>query len=534
MKKSDFIEIFDTTLRDGTQSETINLSIQDKLLITHRLDEFGVDYIEGGWPGSNPKDEEYFEKVKTLSLKNAKICAFGSTARHPDKIESDMNIQKLLSSETEVITIFGKSWRLHSEKSLKLNDEENEELIYKSVLHLKEQGRKIIFDAEHFFDGYEDNRDFAINMLKAAESAGAAILVLCDTNGGTLPARLIEILEDVKKEVSAPLGIHAHNDSENAVANTLLAVEAGAMHVQGTINGFGERCGNANLCSVIPNLILKMNKQTGQEKNLDKLTSLSHYVDEIMNQIPNRRAAFVGKSAFTHKGGIHVSSILKDSRMYEHIEPTLIGNRQHVIISDLSGKSNIHYKAKEFGIDLPEDKEFSKKFVRQIKNLEYEGFVFDGAEASFELLLLTDLKEYKPFFEVIYTKINVMLNEEGHKYAEAVLKVKVGDDVEHTAADGNGPVNALDKALRKALVRFYPEIKNVHLLDYKVRVLNERNGTGAKVRVLVESGDEEKTWSTVGVSHDIIEASLQALNDSLNFEILKVHKQPAVEEAVNY
>lgn len=532
MKKSDYIEVFDTTLRDGTQSATISLSIQDKLLITHKLDEFGIDYIEGGWPGSNPKDEEYFEKVKTLSLQNAKICAFGSTARELNKVESDVNIQKLLKSETEVISIFGKTWRLHSEKSLGLTDEENEELIYQSVLHLKEQGRKVIFDAEHFFDGYNDNPQFAMKMLKAAKSAGAAVLVLCDTNGGTLPARLVQIVENVKKEVNFPIGIHAHNDAESAVANSLLAVEAGAVHVQGTINGFGERCGNANLCSVIPNLILKMKKQTGQEKNLDKLTSLSHYVDEIMNQVPNARAAFVGKSAFTHKGGIHVSSILKDNMMYEHIEPDTIGNRQHVIISDLSGKSNIHYKAKEFGIDLPKDKEFSKKFVSQIKTLEYEGFVFDGAEASFELLLLAELNEYQPYFEVTYTKINVLMNEEGHKYAEAVLKVKVGDDIEHTAADGNGPVNALDKALRKALVRFYPEIKNVHLVDYKVRVLNERNGTAAKVRVLVESSDEEKTWSTVGVSHDIIEASLQALNDSLNYEILKMHK-PVVQHAVS-
>ena len=532
MKTSDYIEVFDTTLRDGTQSETISLSIQDKLLITYKLDEFGVDYIEGGWPGSNPKDEEYFEKVKTISLQNAKVCAFGSTARDPKKVESDVNIQKLLKSDTEVITIFGKTWRLHSEKSLSLNDEENEDLIYKSVLYLKEEGRRVIFDAEHFFDGYIDDPVFAIKMLKAAEKAGSEVLVLCDTNGGTLPSRLLQIINDVQKVVNSPIGIHAHNDTENAVANSLLAIEAGAVHVQGTINGFGERCGNANLCSVIPNLILKMNKHTGQEKNLDKLTSLSHYVDEVLNQVPYRRAAFVGKSAFTHKGGIHVSSILKDSRMYEHIQPGLIGNLQHVIISDLSGKSNIHYKAKEFGINLPEDKEFSKKFVNQIKTLEYEGFIFDGAEASFELLLLADLNEYQPFFEVTYTKINVLMNEDGHKYAEAVLKVKVGNDIEHTAADGNGPVNALDKALRKALVRFYPEVKNVHLLDYKVRVLSERNGTAAKVRVLVESGDDKTAWSTVGVSHDIIKASLQALNDSLNYKILKM-KKPVVVEAAN-
>ena len=533
MKTTDYIEIFDTTLRDGTQSESINLSIQDKLLITYKLDEFGIDYIEGGWPGSNPKDEEYFKKAKKISLQNAKICAFGSTARDPNKIDSDINIQKLLKSDTEVISIFGKTWRLHSEKSLGLSDEENEELIYKSVLYLKEHGRKIIFDAEHFFDGYIDDPVFAIKMLKAAESAGSAVLVLCDTNGGTIPDRLMQIVQEVKKEVTSPIGIHAHNDSESAVANSLIAVNSGAVHVQGTINGFGERCGNANLCSVIPSLILKMNKKTGQEKNLNKLTSLSHYVDEILNQVPNTRAAFVGKSAFTHKGGIHVSSILKDGKMYEHIEPEVIGNQQHVIISDLSGKSNIHYKAKEFGINLPEDKEFSKKFVNQIKTLEYEGFIFDGAEASFELLLMAELNEYRPYFEVTYTKINVLMNEEGHRYAEAVLKVKVGNDIEHTAADGNGPVNALDKALRKALVRFYPEIKNVHLLDYKVRVLSDRDGTAAKVRVLVESGDEEKSWSTVGVSHDIIEASLQALNDSLNYEILKMHK-PVTKEVVNY
>ena len=532
MKTQNYIEIFDTTLRDGTQSEAISLSIQDKLLITQKLDEFGIDYIEGGWPGSNPRDEEYFQKVKKLKLNHAQICAFGSTARQPKKVASDGNIQKLIKSETPVISIFGKTWRLHSEKSLGLTDDENEELIYNSVRHLKDQGRKLIFDAEHFFDGYFDDQEFAMKMIKAAEQAGADVVVLCDTNGGTLPADVFEIVNKVRQEIKAPIGIHAHNDSETAVANSLQAVKAGATHVQGTINGFGERCGNANLISILPNLILKMKLNTGQEDNLGKLTSLSHYVDEVMNQVPNNRAAYVGKSAFTHKGGIHVSSILKDNRMYEHIQPGSVGNRQHVIVSDLSGGSNIRYKAREFGVDLAEDKEFSKNFVNQIKALEYSGFQFDGAEASFELLLLSELGEYRPFFEVIYTKINVLFNDEGHKYAEAVLKVKVGDEVEHTAADGNGPVNALDKALRKALIRFYPEIKNVHLVDYKVRVLNERNGTAAKVRVLVESGDEEKTWSTVGVSHDIIEASLQALNDSLNYEILKMHK--TVKKAVHY
>jgi 2-isopropylmalate synthase len=525
MNQNPYIEIFDTTLRDGTQSETISLSIQDKLLITQKLDEFGIDYIEGGWPGSNPKDEEYFERAKKVSLSRAKLCAFGSTARDPRKVETDNNLQKLLKSETPAISIFGKTWRLHSQKSLGLSDEENEDLIFKSVRFLKEQGRIIVYDAEHFFDGYKDDHEFAIKMLKAAQAGGADIIVLCDTNGGSLPEEVYELTGIIKSNLTVPIGIHAHNDGEMAVANSLQAVLAGAVHVQGTINGFGERCGNANLCSVIPNLTLKMAKKTGPSENLKKLTSLSHYVDELMNQAPNNRAAFVGKSAFTHKGGIHVSSILKDSRMYEHIDPAFIGNRQHVIISDLSGGSNIRYKAQEFGIQLSDDKEFSKKFVGQIKSLEYEGFQFDGAEASFELLLLAELNEYEPYFEVTYTKINVLFDDAGHKYAEAVLKVKVGDEIEHTAADGNGPVNALDKALRKALIRFYPEVKHIHLIDYKVRVLNERNGTAAKVRVLVESGDGEKMWSTVGVSYDIIEASLQALNDSLNYKILKMHKK---------
>jgi 2-isopropylmalate synthase len=524
MNQNPYIEIFDTTLRDGTQSEAISLSIQDKLLITQKLDEFGIDYIEGGWPGSNPRDEEFFAKAKNLSLQRAKLCAFGSTARDPKKVETDNNLQKLLKSETSAISIFGKTWRLHSQKSLGLTDEENEDLIFKSVRFLKENGRIVVYDAEHFFDGYKDDAEFALKMLKAAQAGKADIIVLCDTNGGSLPEEVYEITTIIRKNLELPIGIHAHNDGEMAVANSLQAVLAGAVHVQGTINGFGERCGNANLCSVIPNLTLKMAKKTGPSENLKKLASLSYYVDELMNQTPNNRAAFVGKSAFTHKGGIHVSSILKDNRMYEHIDPSFVGNRQHVIISDLSGGSNIRYKAQEFGLELNGDKEFSKKFVGQIKSLEYEGFQFDGAEASFELLLRAELNEYVPYFEVTYTKINVLFSQEGHKYAEAVLKVKVGDEIEHTAADGNGPVNALDKALRKALVRFYPEIKNIHLLDYKVRVLSERNGTAAKVRVLVESGDGEKVWSTVGVSHDIIEASLQALNDSLNYKILKMQK----------
>lgn len=532
METKQYIEIFDTTLRDGTQGATVNISIQDKLFITEKLDEFGIDIIEGGWPGSNPRDEEYFQEVHKLSLKHAQICAFGSTARFPDKVKTDNNINKLLQSETPVISIFGKTWRFHSKVSLGLGDSENEDLIYKSVQFLKEKGRKIVFDAEHFFDGYKDDCDFAIKMLKAAEKAGADVIVLCDTNGGTTPHEVDKIFKEIKKDIGAPLGIHAHNDSEVGVANTLIAVEAGAVHVQGTINGVGERCGNANLCSILPNLALKMGKMDEEQVKLKKLTSLSHYIYEVMNMVPHRRDAFVGKSAFTHKGGIHVSSILKDNKMYEHISPEEVGNRQHVVISDLSGQSNIRYKARELGIELPEGKEFSSKFVKYIKSLEYEGFQFDGAEASFELLLLSELNQYEPFFHVTYAKSNVLFNEFAHKYAEAVLKVKVGDEIEHTAADGNGPVNALDKALRKALLRFYPEIKDIHLVDYKVRVLGDKSGTGAKVRVLVESGDGETTWSTVGVSHDIIEASLQALGDSINYKIYKRTKKQ--ELAINY
>lgn len=532
MATKKYIELFDTTLRDGTQGATVNISIQDKLFITEKLDEFGIDIIEGGWPGSNPRDEEYFKEVKKLKLQHAQVCAFGSTARFPDKVKTDNNINKLLQSETPVISIFGKTWRFHSQKSLGLDDSQNEALIFNSVKFLKDAGRKIVFDAEHFFDGYKDDNEFALKMIKAAEQGGADIIVLCDTNGGSIPHEIQQIFLDVRKKVKGPLGIHAHNDGDVAVANSLIAIEAGAVHVQGTINGVGERCGNANLCSIIPNLVLKLDLMDTQQIKLNQLTSLSHFVYEMMNMVPHNRDPFVGNSAFTHKGGIHVSSILKDSRMYEHISPKEVGNRQHVVISDLSGQSNIRYKARELGIELPEGREFSQKFVKYIKSLEYEGFQFDGAEASFELLLLSELNKFEPFFRVTYAKSNVLFNEYAHKYAEAVLKVKVGDEIEHTAADGNGPVNALDKALRKALRRFYPEIVDIHLVDYKVRVLGDKNGTGAKVRVLVESSDGEATWSTVGVSHDIIEASLQALSDSINYKIYKnTQKQ---ELAVNY
>ncbi len=516
MKK---IELFDTTLRDGTQGEGVNISIHDKLEITKRLDNFGINIIEGGWPGSNPKDEEYFDKVRNLKLKNSTICAFGSTARYPDKIESDNNLQKLISSEAPIITIFGKTWRFHSEKTLGLTDEQNEELIYKSVKYLVDKGRRVVFDAEHFFDGYKDDAQFATNMCIAAVKGGADTIVLCDTNGGSLPHEVYDITEDIIKNVEAVIGIHAHNDGGMAAANSIAAIQAGATHMQGTVNGVGERCGNADLCSVIPNLILKMNLETETKLDLTSLTSLSNFVYEMMNVSPNTRAPFVGKSAFAHKGGIHVSSVLKDSRMYEHLEPTAVGNIQRVIVSDLSGQSNIRYKAAKLGIELPDDKEFNKRFVQFLKDLEYKGFQFDGAEASFEMLLRNELNELETFFNITYAKVNVMFDDNGGEYSEAVLKVEVDGEVEHTAADGDGPVNALDKALHKALKRFYPALDDVHLIDYKVRVLGEGDGTAAKVRVLIESGDKNNTWSTVGVSENIIRASLQALTDSINYKL---------------
>ncbi len=530
--KNAVVELLDTTLRDGSQAEGVNFSVFDKLQITERLDAFGIDLIEGGWPGSNPKDREYFQQVKKLPLKHATVCAFGSTARRLDRVEQDTNLNLLLAAETPVITLFGKTWRLHSRESLGLSDVENARLIERSVRYLVRRGRRVIFDAEHFFDGFQEDPSFALNMLSAAVNGGADTLVLCDTNGGSLPTDIARITRAVCERFAVPIGIHAHNDGELAVANSLAAVEAGAVHVQGTINGFGERCGNANLVSIIPNLTLKMKRQFRYPIQLQGLTQLSNFVYEVANLVPNIRAAYVGKAAFTHKGGIHVSSVLKNPRMYEHIPPQTVGNQRHVLVSDLSGQSNIRYKAKELGIAVAEDRTFSQKFVQRIKALEYQGFQFDGAEASFELLLRAELQEFSPYFAITYAKVNVWLTEAPGEYSEAVLKVQVGQQEEHTASDGNGPVNALDNALRKALIRFYPEIAGVSLVDYKVRVLGERDGTAAKVRVLVETSDGERSWSTVGVSHNIIQASLQALSDALNYKIFYHRKGVAVASTV--
>ena len=521
------IEIFDTTLRDGTQGEGVTLSVKDKVRIAIRLDEFGMDFIEGGWPGSNPKDESFFKEIRKEKLHHSRICAFGSTARFPDKVLSDANLNLMLAAETSVVSIFGKAWKLHSELGLELDASENETLIYESIQYLKSEGRQVIFDAEHFFDGYKDDPEFALQMVKAAGKAEADTIVLCDTNGGSLPSEISDIVHVVKKKISAPLGVHAHNDSELAVSNTIAAVEAGVSHVQGTINGVGERCGNANLISIIPNMILKLGLKTVQKIDLTQLSSISHFVSEVMNFAPDQRAAYVGRSAFAHKGGIHVSAVLKNSTMYEHIEPEIVGAQRRVLVSDLSGQSNIRYKASELDVRLNGDKTLTKKVVNRIKALEHAGYQFDGAEASFELILQEELGAFQPFFDVLDSRINVNYGENGHKHADAMLKVIVDGEVEHTIADGVGPVNALNLALKKALVRFYPEIKDVKLVDYKVRVLEERAGTESKVRVLAESSDGKESWSTVGVSENIIEASWQALRDSFNYRLYIKKKKNA-------
>ncbi|NTU52198.1 MAG: citramalate synthase [Chlorobiaceae bacterium] len=532
------IELYDTTLRDGTQGEHINLSVQDKLLITERLDEFGVDYIEGGWPSSNPKDEEFFLKVKNLRLKHARMSAFGSTARSVSNIAGDPNLVGLVRSETPVITIFGKTWKAHSLKGLGISDEENAELIHSSVKFLVEQGREVFFDAEHFFDGWKDQAGFAEKMILSAVQAGACRVVLCDTNGGSLPHEVAEIVRRVKEIVTVPVGIHAHNDSDLAVANSIEAVRAGATQVQGTINGIGERCGNANLVSIIPNLMLKLDESFRTIRDLKQLTTMSKFVFEILNLPPDSKAPFVGKSAFAHKGGIHVSAVMKESSLYEHIDPTLVGNRQRVLVSELAGQSNMRYKARELGIDLPEKGDLFRNLVNHVKNLEHTGYQFDGAEASFELILRRELGQFTPFFEVIESKVVIQNGKEIQPVDQAVLKVLVGSEAELTVSNGDGPVNAIDKALRKALVPFYPEIRSIRLIDYKVRVLEEKRGTSAKVRVLIESSDGLTSWGTVGVSTNIIEASLEALKDSINYYLFNRQPQitlaaPKAESALN-
>ena len=519
------IEIYDTTLRDGTQAEDVAFSVEDKLRITEKLDELGVYYIEGGWPGSSPRDAEYFDQVKKLKLKNSVIVAFGSTHKPKNKVSEDLNIKSLLECGTSAVTIFGKSWDFHVKESLRIPLGENLELISNSTAYLKRKTDKVFFDAEHFFDGYKYNPEYALDCLAAAEDAGADCIVLCDTNGGTLPNDIEKITADVVKKLKVRVGIHAHNDSECAVANSLIAVRLGASQVHGTINGLGERCGNTNLCSLIPDLQLKLGYRCISDLQMKKLREVSRFVNEIANLRHFRRQPFVGDSAFAHKAGVHVSAVTKNSETYEHVKPELVGNSHKILISDLAGKSNVLRKAKEFNIKIDPESDQLHSILSELKKLEHQGFQFEGAEASFELLLKKALGLHKKFFDLIGFRLIVEKRKEGEiPLSEATIMVRVGGRVEHTAATGNGPVNALDNALRKALEKFYPQLKELTLHDYKVRVLTAGKGTSAKVRVLTESGDSKNKWGTVGVSENIIEASWQALVDSIEYKLLKEKK----------
>ena len=515
------LTLYDTTLRDGAQGEGISFTLEDKLRIARKLDEFGIHYIEGGWPGSNPKDIKFFRRAKELQLDRAKIAAFGSTRRAKLSVEKDPNILALLEAGTEVVTIFGKSWDFHIENALRVSLEQNLDMIYDSVSFLKQRVPEVIFDAEHFFDGYRGNPEYAPKVLSAAQEAGADMVVLCDTNGGMLPNEMDSIIEKVKPAITVPWGIHTHNDSEVAVANSLVAVELGASQVQGTINGYGERCGNANLCSVIPNLQLKMGANCISEEQLRKLKELSRFVSELANLPPWTHQPFVGDSAFAHKGGIHVSAVQKNSNTYEHIAPELVGNRQRILISELAGRSNILIKAEQLSLRDEGDRGAVQEVLNRVKEMEDQGYQFEGAEGSFELLMKKALGRYQRFFDL--EGFRVIVEKKGYNppYCEATIRVLVKGIVEHTAAEGEGPVNALDNALRKALEEFYPCLKDITLLDYKVRILDEHEGTASKTRVLIQSGDGEKEWGTVGVSSNIIEASWEALVDSLEYKLLK-------------
>ncbi|MBI2885387.1 MAG: citramalate synthase [Candidatus Omnitrophica bacterium] len=513
------VELYDTTLRDGAQTERISYSVQDKLRITQKLDELGVACVEGGWPGSNPKDAQFFQLARKLSLKTAVLAAFGST-RHAATAAKDANLNALLKAETSVITIFGKTWDLHVRDVLRVPLDENLRMIEDSVRYLKRRGRAVVYDAEHFFDGYRENATYALATLRAAQSAGADTIVFCDTNGGRLPAEISTIISAVRSHLQVPTGIHVHNDCGLAVANSIAAVQAGCRQVQGTINGYGERCGNADLTNLIPVLQLKLGLECLPPQKLKELTEASHFVAEVSNmgQTPNQ--PFVGATAFTHKGGVHVNAVMKNPRTYEHIDPNLVGNQRKILVSELSGRSALVVKARALNLALTKDTPEAKRLLSLLQDLEHQGFHFEAAEGSFELLLQRHLKHLKPFFDLESFRI-VIEKRGGQMSSEASIKLRVNGVREHAAAEGDGPVNALDNAIRRALAQFYPTLARMHLTDFKVRVLDEKAGTAAKVRVLIESQDEQDSWGTIGVSENIIEASWQALVDSIEYKLLK-------------
>ena len=522
------IEIYDTTLRDGTQGEGVTFSVTDKLRVAERLDSFGVHYIEGGWPGSNPRDIEFFQQARTRTFHNAQLAAFGSTRRKDIDVTLDDQVRLLIDASTPVVTIFGKTWMLHVLEVLQTTPEENIAMIADTVRFLKQHGKHVIYDAEHAFDGTKDNREYALATWKAAAAAGADCITLCDTNGGSLPAEIAEIMRFARSHITTQLGIHTHDDIGLGVANALAGIEAGATHVQGTINGYGERTGNCNIVSVMPILQFKMRQPNVAAASFPQLKELSQFVDETANIRPNPRLPWVGSGAFSHKGGAHVNAVQKVIRSYEHIDPKEIGNTRHVLVSDLAGRSNIVMKARELGFDVSNSTPQLRSMLSEIKDLEHKGYEFESADGSLALVIRRALRESPPPFTVDAYHVSVRRDSET-TYCEATVKVRVGDESEHRVGEGDGPVNALDSALRSALVRYYPQLASVQLTDYKVRIIDSRSGTAARTRVIIQSSDGTTEWGTVGVNENIVEASLQALADSLEFALVR----PGVEAAVS-
>ena len=525
------IETYDTTLRDGAQGEGISFSPADQLLVVEALDDLGIMFIEGGQPGSNPKARDFFTRVRKLKLKQTRITAFGSTRNSRTTPGRDPMLKDLLRAETGVVTIVGKSWDFHVDKVLRTSLAENLRMIEDTIAYCVKRDRMVIYDAEHFFDGYRANPEFALKTLEAAAAGGAERLVLCDTNGGSLPWEVGEIVETVRACVETPIGIHVHDDSDLSTANSVMAIRHGAVHVQGTINGIGERCGNADLTAIIPTLQLKLKKKVVTARQLKNLTRTSRLVAELANQVPKDGQAYVGHSAFAHKGGWHTHAVQRDARTYEHIEPEVVGNQRRILVSELSGRHNILAKAKEVGVDLAADTPDTRKILQRVKDLEAEGYHFEGAEASFELLIAKAQGTYVPFYELLGFRVIVEKRESGDPFAEATVRLRVGDQEIHTAAEGNGPVNALDTCLRKALEGPYPVLKEMHLVDYKVRVIDAKSGTGAKTRVHIESADRTDAWNTVGVHENLIEASYEALVDSIEYKLRKAEKRRRVRRA---
>lgn len=524
---------FDTTLRDGTQGEAVSFSVEDKLLITQKLDELGIDYIEGGWPMSNPKDKEFFLKARELKLKHAKLTAFGATRFARNPVEKDSNVLALLEAGTPVISIFGKTWDIHATRVLGISLEENVTLIADTVRFLKEHGREVVYDAEHFFDGFQANPDYALRTLEAAKEAGADVLCLCDTNGGTLTHRLAEIVTVVRERFDGVLGIHCHNDCDLAVANTIAAVDQGVTHVQGCMNGYGERCGNANLSSVIANLEAKLGHSTIGPEKLTSLTSVAHYIAELANLPVPPGQPFVGRSAFAHKGGVHVSAVLKDSITYEHIKPSVVGNRQRVLLSDLSGRGNILYKLQQYGLSDRLTDEAKRELLDRMKTMEYLGYELEAAEGTFELLVREALQPGMHFFEVVSFEVGTRMIGSRPSETTATIILRINEAIHSATATGEGPMNALDLCLRQCISATYPAIANVRLTDYKVRVISTEKGTASKVRVLVEWSDHRRSWATVGVSDNVLEASWNALVDAIRLELMRLaDKDESIEKAV--